>query len=653
MQNYPLISNININHARSEFFSKGNLPTELIPETILRSWQRSVAKGVDEAGEPSSQLILSRFELDELTYRNRMLLENSKPVMGNLFEQIQDTSSMVILADKTGSILHSFGGTDFVDRASRIYLQPGGVWSEDARGTNAVGTALVDQLPVRILGGEHFAAVNSFFSCCASPIFDPYGNILGVLDVTGDYRAYQKHTMALVRISTQLIENQMFATGFKEDVLLHFHSRLEFIGSLNEAIAVFTMNGKLKAANASALKHLGLDRHYSGVDFSDLFNMQFHSLLARAGKMLEFRTKNGESIFASLKVPLSNTRRVTPEKMPIAPAKITLEALHFGDSTMRRVIERVHKVIGQDITVLLEGESGTGKELFAKAMHNSGPRSDSKFLALNCAALPEGLIEAELFGYQDGAFTGARRGGNIGLIRQANGGTLLLDEIGDMPLSLQARLLRVLQERVVTPLGGVEAFPVDIVIICATNRNLRTEVTAGRFREDLYYRINGLLVSLPCLRDREDLLNLAYALSEEITKPGRRVKIGEKVIEIMKRHPWPGNIRQLHSVLKTAIALLGTDEEITVEHLSDDFLDQYSESVLRHEADHTPEDNSPLAAPLSLEKMEIMAIKRALYECGNNYSAASRRLGISRNTLYRKLQEDTSSKNPPRIAVST
>lgn len=640
MQSYPLIGNITINQARSQFFLKGSFPTELMPETILRSWQRSVAKGVDADGMPSKEVMLSPIELDELTYRNRILLENSRPVMENLYEQVRDTSIMVILADKSGAILHSFGGADFFDRARRIFLLPGGLWSEEVRGTNAIGTALVDQIPVRILGGEHFATVNKSFSCCSSPIFDPFGNILGVLDVTGDYRAYQQHTMALVRISTQMIENRMFVTGFKEDVLLHFHSRLEFIGSLNEAIAVFTMNGKLKAANSSALRHLGLDRHCSGVDFSDLFNMQFHSLLPRAGKVLEFRTKKGDSVYASLKVAVLNLRRPAADKIAVCPPKITLEALHLGDPTMQRAIERVHKVIGQDITVLLEGESGTGKELFAKAMHNSGPRSNSNFLALNCAAIPEGLIEAELFGYQDGAFTGARRGGSIGLIRQANGGTLLLDEVGDMPLSLQARLLRVLQERVVTPLGGVETYPVDIVIICATNRNLRKEVTAGRFREDLYYRINGLLVSLPRLRDRGDLLNLAYSISEEIAGSGRTVRISEKVVEIMKKHPWPGNIRQMHSVLRTAIALLGTECEITVEHLSDDFLDQYKESVLKDEATPAPADPPSPAVPLSLDKMEIMAIRTALQECGNNYSAASRRLGISRNTLYRKLEDN-------------
>lgn len=648
MQKFPLANNIN--RARSEFFSMGEVPTKLVSETIIRSWQRSMFEGVEAERIHDKQPILLRHELDNLTAQNQVFLENSRPVMKNLFDLTQNSSSIIILTNKTGVILHSLGNTSNTDRVRRSYLQPGAVWSEEAIGTNAVGTALVEKMPISVFGGEHYATANRFLSCSAAPVFDPYGELLGSLDVSGDHHACQQHTLALVRISTQQIENRMFETGFNQDILLHFHSRHEFIGNLNEAIAVFTMNGKLKAANFNALHHLNLDRHHIGIDFSDLFNMEFNSLLARAGKVLEFSTKNGMTVFGRLRVPSSSAYKGIPSSKAIvtdiAPSstKMTLEALDLGDSMMRRAIERVRKVLGHNIPVLLEGESGTGKELFAQAMHNSGMRSSSNFVALNCAAIPEALIEAELFGYQDGAFTGARRNGNIGRIRQANGGTLFLDEIGDMPLSLQVRLLRVLQERVVTPLGGGESFPVDIDVICATNRNLRHEISAGRFREDLYYRINGLLISLPRLCNREDLLSLAYAIAHKIVGPHRNVQIGEGVVSIMKKHPWPGNIRQMHSVLRTAIALLGNDEEIAVEHLPDDFLDQYNESVLQHEGETAAVDDAVPAAPLSLDKIELMAMRTALHECDNNYSAASRRLGISRHTLYRKLQGDPSPK---------
>jgi transcriptional regulator of acetoin/glycerol metabolism len=636
MQTFPQTGSKAINQARSQFFSTGILPAGLVSETIARSWQRSFAKGVQPDKKQAVLPILPMNTLHDLTSQNHVLLENSRPVMENLYEQIQDTSSMVILADKTGVILHSIGDMDFSNLADMVSLRTGGVWSEEIQGTNAIGTALVEQMPVRITGGEHFTTANGFLSCSASPVFDPYGNVLGILDVSGDCLASQQHTMALVRISTQQIENQMIAAGFTTDIILHFHSRPEFIGSLYEALAVFSMDGKLKAANRSALLHLGLDRYrYQQTDFTDLFTLRFDALLVQTGQLLQLRTNNGVAIFARARVPLAKTRVSASQDHP---SDITaLEALNLGDNSMRLAIDRVRKVLKHDIPVLLEGESGTGKELFARAMHSTGKRSNRPFVALNCAAIPEGLIESELFGYQEGAFTGASRKGSIGKIRQANGGTLFLDEIGDMPLPLQARLLRVLQERIVTPLGGKELFQVDIAVICATNRKLRDEILAGRFRKDLYYRLNGLIVSLPRLRDREDRLRLAQAMVGELAGSGRDIRISHEVLELLERHPWPGNIRQLHSVLRTAIALLDDGDEIKLEQLPEDFLDYFNEPLLSGKTEASVDSGVP---PLSLDQLEQAAIQKALRECGGNVSAAARRLGIARNTLYRKLQEE-------------
>ncbi len=628
-----------IHQARSRLLAQGIVPSEMLPETIARSWQRSLAYGVPADNGTSALPLLSSRELHDLTSHNRLLLENARPVMDNLYEQIQNSSSMVILTDKTGIILHTIGDTDFVNRADLVSLRPGGIWSEKMQGTNAIGTALEEQAPVKVTGGEHFISSNGFLSCTAAPVFDPYGNLMGALDVSGNCLAVQQHTMALVRISTQQIENQMFASGFTADIVLHFHRRPEFIGSLYEALAVFSPDGRLKAANRSALLHLGLDRYTCRqAVFSDLFDLRFGSLSDRTGQLLTLRTNTGLSLFARVRAPLSAVRgsglhHETREQTVDITA---LEALHRGDTTIRAAIDRVRKVLKHDIPVLLEGESGTGKELFAQAMHACGRRSGKPFIALNCAAIPEGLIESELFGYQEGAFTGASRKGNIGKIRQANGGTLFLDEIGDMPLALQARLLRVLQERTVTPLGGRESFSVDIAIIAATNRKLRDEISAGHFRQDLYYRLNGLIISLPRLRDREDRLHLAQALVDELTDPEQRVSISREVVGLFEKHPWPGNIRQMHSVLRTAIVLLDNETEITSAHLPEDFLDYFNELSLQDSAVPAVEHDTQL----SLDQLEVVAIQKALHECGGNISAAARRLGIARNTLYRKLRED-------------
>lgn len=655
MHKFPSISKIRINQARADFISRGTLPTGLVSDSIMRSWRRSIDNGVDMERENSNIPTITSKELEGLTEKNRNLLVQSFPVMENLYEQIQDTSSMVILADATGVVLHSLGDTDFVDRARKVSLQPGGIWSEQFRGTNAIGTALVEQLPVLVHSSEHYVTSNDFLTCSAAPIFDPYGKLLGVLDVSGDCRAYQQHTMALVRISVQQIENQMFSIGFDSDIILQFHSRPEFIGTMYEAIAVFGRDGRLLAANRSALLHLGLDRYRAqSVAFTHLFDLPLDSLLAHAGAtpqpVLQLPLYGGMKVFGRARVSPARSAKVishkgspgssTPARKPGLSERrlLALDALEFGDDRMRSAIDKARRVAGHDIPVLIEGESGTGKELFARAMHLSGGRRNAPFVALNCAAIPENLIESELFGYQEGAFTGAKRNGSIGKIRQADGGTLFLDEIGDMPLALQARLLRVLQERTVTPLGGADSHPIDISVVCATNRKLRDEIAAGRFREDLYYRLNGLLITLPALREREDLRPLAQSILNEITGLGQTIRLRDDVLDIFASHPWPGNVRQMHNVLRTAVALLGEDDEISVVHLSDDFLEQYREAAPIH-----IESKNHQAAPLqagtaSLDHLETQAIRQAVRECNGNISAAARRLGISRNTLYRKMR---------------
>ena len=653
MYKFPLVSKININRARTEFFNLGTISSGRVPEHIVRSWQRSQASGVKVAQENGAIPAISHKELVGLTEKNRNLLVQSYPVMENLYEQIHDSSSMVILADASGIILHSLGDTDFVQRAGKVALQPGGIWSEPIRGTNAIGTALVEQRPVVVHSAEHYMAANDFLTCSAAPIFDPNGKLLGALDVSGDCRTHQQHTMALVRISIQQIENQMFACGFETDISLQFHSRPEFIGTMYEAIAVFGQNGRLVAANRSALLHLGLDRFQTeAASFGQLFDIPFDALLLQADKspqpVIRLVTSGGMQVYGRVKGTANRlqsflslpVKRIAQAADASENRLRSLQTLEFGDSRMHTAIDKVRRVLGHNIPVLIEGESGTGKELFARAMHQENSHRSGPFVALNCAAIPEGLIESELFGYQEGAFTGAKRKGNIGKIRQADGGTLFLDEIGDMPLALQARLLRVLQERSITPLGDGTAHPIDIAVVCATNRKLRDEIALGRFREDLYYRLNGLVITLPPLREREDLLQLSRSILAGIAGPNRQVQLGNDVLAIFASHPWPGNIRQMYNVLRTALALLGDGHDIDTTHLSDDFLDQFRESapLSGHEPSRLAHFCVTSPQPESLDQSEARAIRQAMEGCSGNISSAARQLGISRNTLYRKMR---------------
>jgi transcriptional regulator with PAS, ATPase and Fis domain len=307
-----------------------------------------------------------------------------------------------------------------------------------------------------------------------------------------------------------------------------------------------------------------------------------------------------------------------------------LDLLNSGDSKVERAIQQIKQVISRDIPILIQGETGVGKELFARAIHEASNQSKGPWIAVNCAALPEGLIEAELFGYEEGAFTGARRKGSPGKIEQADGGTLFLDEIGDMPLLMQARLLRVLQERTVTPLGSTKSIPVNFSLISATNQKLKEKVQSGEFRSDLYYRINGLSVTLPPLRDRSDLITLISVILD--IENASETEITPQIMEIFKSHPWPGNIRQLHNVLRTALAL-ADGASISELHLTQDFTDemnipnQFSLPI-----------NSPQLKVVDLNDVTTNAIKTAMQYHLGNISAVARQLGISRNTLYRKLK---------------
>ncbi len=646
-----------IRKAREDFLSNGLIPAGVVNDTIIRSWQRSAERGIGmERGETRC---IPRYDLMQRRDKNHTLLIRSQPVMENLYHEICGTSSMVLLADREGIVLHSIGDPNFVDQAQKVYLKPGGIWSESVNGTNAIGTALEEQQPVHVHSSEHFIDKNRFLSCSATPIFDPRGAVLGALDVSGDYRGHQQHTMALVRLSAQIIENQMFAPEFPDDIVICFHVKPEFVGTLYEGIAVFSPQGDLIAANRSALLQFGLDRfRMTGHCFASLFRLSLPKLLEQTRfqhhPVLKLQLQSGAELFgrvwpgASISpvtfLPITTSPSNENKTRAIAAGEPTLlNELEFGDRKMQVLIGKAMKVVGHDIPIMIEGESGTGKELLARALHMAGPRKNGPFVPVNCASIPEGLIESELFGYQEGAFTGAKRKGHIGKIREADKGTLFLDEIGEMPLQLQARLLRVLQDRMVSPLGGTGSFRVELSVVCATNRRIRDAVAAGTFREDLYYRLNGLLLTLPSLKEREDRVPLSRKILDDLLGPERTVGISPEVLRIFESHPWPGNIRQMHNVLRTAVALLGEGNEITVGELPEDFMEQADCGNRGRDMSGDPSDRN--CGNASLADVEARTISSTLDRTGGNIAAAAKIMGIGRNTLYRKLRSLTSAEN--------
>jgi transcriptional regulator of acetoin/glycerol metabolism len=600
---------------------------DVVQQDVIRhAHERSATFGLIADMRPD-YAVLSTPELASRLDESHTLFAHALPVMETLYAQIANTHSMIALTDASGLILHSLGDDDFLARAQKVSLRAGAVWSEALQGTNAIGTTIAAREAITVHGDQHYLRANHFLTCSSVPILDPLGNLSGVLDVTGDRRGYHQHTMALVRMSGQMIENRLIASAFDDGLRIHFHSRPEFIGTLMEGITVFDSGGRLLSANRSAQFQLGIELgRLRSETLTSVFGATADALAAQAGETCRLELHNGVGVFASV--------RFDARRAPAAPRRSTQPAppshlldLCTGDPAMRDIVERVSKVIGKPIPVLIGGETGAGKEMLARAIHRDSPRRDGPFVAVNCASLPETLIESELFGYAQGAFTGAAKRGATGKIAQANGGTLFLDEIGDMPLTLQSRLLRVLQERVVEPLGAARATPVDFMLICASNRKLREQVAAGAFREDLYYRVNGLSVTLPPLRERTDLRAIIDRLLAGDDCAGRTVGIADDVLALFARHRWPGNLRQLSNVLRTACAMLDEhDTQICIGHLPRDFLE---------ELDDAP---TPPASAARLADIAVSAVTAALDKHGGNVSAAARALGVSRTTVYRKLR---------------
>lgn len=619
-----------LRHARHQLLERGELPAGFAGDTVARSWQRCFKSGLAPVGRLPEVPHLSAGQLARATDQQRELIAHARPVMEYLHAQTHDSGSMVILADDRGVLLQALGDTDFLGRAERVALMPGASWAERYRGTNAIGTALAENAAVTVHAGEHYLERNGFLTCAAAPVTAPNGRLLGVLDISGDQRGRHPHTFGLVQAAAQMIENRLFETTHGASLRLRFHPMAEGIGTVAEGMLALSEDGWIIGANRVGLQLLGLAGPDLGATpLNRVFDVAMEDMIGwghrTASQPMLVGALRGRRFFMRVEIG----RR--PVSAPAAKAKPhdALAALDTGDPRMAGAIERARRVLGKAIPLLLQGDSGVGKEVFARAVHASGPRSNAPFVAVNCAALPENLIESELFGYVPGAFTGARREGNPGRIREAQGGTLFLDEIGDMPLPLQARLLRVLQEKQVTPLGGGKSIPVDFVLVCATHRNLKEEIEAGRFRADLYYRVNGLTLSLPSLCERGDLQALINRLLAEVA-PDRRAMLDAEVTAAFADYAWPGNLRQLANALRTACALLDDGESlIEWQHLPEDLATDLRRPPVRKAP--------PIeGGPLTLRSASEAAIRNAIAASGGNMSEAARRLGISRNTLYRQ-----------------
>lgn len=607
--------------ARRTFFEWGGAPVGQVPATILQSWSRCRNAGLEAARAPGIEPVDAK-RLGEMRERHETLWRLARAEIDLLSSDADATGSMVILTDADGWILDAGGDLGFLDRAGRVALMPGACWHESRVGTNAIGTAIHERRHVEVQGGEHYLPPHRILSCSAAPIFDPHGQLVGVLDISGDSSVPQRHALGLVRLAIANIEHRYFDDGIADCDLIRVHRDPALLGSSREGLLGFR-NGKLVVANRIGLDLFGLDHDELGRASYDAL---FDAPLSRLRSDGAFHDRHGRAFYG--RVDSAERQRRAPTRTPITVSPATRHARDDApifDAACDAELQRAVRVLDAGIPVLVQGETGCGKEVFARELHRRCARAGKPFVAVNCAALPEGLIEAELFGYEAGAFTGARKSGNPGLLRQADGGVLFLDEIGDMPLALQPRLLRVLQDRELSPLGGGKPVKLDFALVCATHRALDVAIDDGRFRSDLYYRLAHHVVHLPPLRAHEDRAGLVDALWLRLGD-GRR--LGDDARTALADYDWPGNLRQLVACLRTVAALSEADATVGADGLP---------AYLRRVPAMGPAAPAAAMPPGDLQALNRQAMLAAVEACHGNVVQAARRLGISRSTLYRKL----------------
>lgn len=600
-------------------------------EVLERSFRRCRGLGL-AVDQPAHNEPLPATALKEVRERHDLLLHLATPELNTLFEAMTAADGIVLLTDPQGLILDARGDTGFLARARRVALLPGADWSEAREGTNAIGTALAESALVEVIGSQHFLQDNHFLVCTAMPIQDPCGRTAGVLDLSGDVRNAHPHTRTLLRLAVTNLEHRwVLHTAQAGDEVVHLHPHPAWLNTPHEGVLIFR-HGVLVASNRAGRRLAGLSDH-AAIRLQELFGEALsegdHQLHPPAGDgPLQARVRRQAGGLHHAQRTVNKTGAGSPP----GQRYVQVEDEVLWDSTTLALRRKAERALQASIPLLLQGETGTGKEMFVRSVHRGSARAARPLVAINCAAIPESLFEAELFGYRAGAFTGAHRNGSAGRLLEADGGILFLDEIGDMPLSLQGRLLRVLQDRMVQPLGGGKPSAVDFLLITATHRPLDREVSAGRFRADLYYRIRHLTLSLPPLRERGELPAILDTLLLTLGANGRNVRLSPAARARLLAHDWPGNFRELVSLLRTLIAL--AEDGSTLE--CDDLPSEFQQPPARC-----------AAVPQPLRQSEFDSIQQALLACNGNISAAARHLGIHRTTLHRKLKQRESEAIDP------
>ncbi len=587
---------------------------------IANSWRRCLMDHKLDPARRGPPLTLTQSELKHCVEPVNDLIRAATPDIEDLYRVVREAGYCVNLADGNATILVSRlpeGEAATILRRWKVYT--GSRFSESVEGTNGLGTALAEQRPILVHRDEHFREQWSMFSCAVAPLFDHAGQLAGAVNITScradlDRTAHQM-ALAVTAQAVRRIEETIFRAHYRDAWI----AALPGSDGTPARLIAFDDDQRVLGANRAARREFNLSNAQidAGTPLSQFIRLDMDAA-RRSDAPQRLRRSNGSDLGRGrISMPRPRMRAASqPHRRAKAgdPRYNALARLAGADPKLQRSVKRLMLVADEDIPVLLRGETGSGKDMFARAIHAASHRTRGDYIALNCAAMPESLIDAELFGYEAGAFTGARRDGSKGLIVQASGGTLFLDEIGDMPLALQTRLLRVLENREVWPLGALKPVQVDIRLVSATHRDLDAMVADGGFRADLYYRIRGLQVELPALRARADK---AAVIAQVAAEEAPNARLSPDAWRMLLTHPFPGNMRQLRHVLRLAACT--------------------AENGLITEADLDlpPAGETPVA---DFDAAERNVIIDALRANGGHVAQAARALKISRATLYRKIK---------------
>jgi transcriptional regulator of acetoin/glycerol metabolism len=598
-----------------------HLPQLPVPGLILDSWRRSMEQHHLDPGSLQGPRILSQNVLQECRERSELFLRIASEEVARLHGRVRDADYCVLLTDAQGQTIDYRVETSIRNDCRKAGLYLGTCWSEGEEGTCGVAAVLTARTPVTVHKRDHFRAAFIGLTCSAAPVFDPKGELLGVLDVSAvrspDDRRSQHLIRQMVVQSAREIEQAFFMNSAQGYWVLRAHNSPGYVDSQPDYLLAWDDDGRLQALNPAARQLLLQSFGQLPEHIGQVFDQQ---LLHRASDE-SLCVLHGQGGHPVLHGRLSVPRRVkrNPARPVLTPAEL--------DPRLEESLRLAVRVKDRNLPVLIQGETGSGKEVFARQLHQASQRRERPFVAVNCAAIPENLIESELFGYVAGAFTGASSKGMQGLLEQADGGTLFLDEIGDMPLPLQTRLLRVLAEGEVAPLGASRRKVIDLQVVCASHRDLEALVAAGEFREDLYFRLSGARFQLPPLRERSDRLALINRiLDEESTLCAEPMRLGGAALECLLGYRWPGNVRQLRHVLRYACAVCDSNL-IQVSHLP--------EQLQGHRL-NGPSAGATIDCCASPERQTLLD---ALVRHRWKPAAAAKALGISRATLYRRVHQ--------------